>query len=438
MSHRWRPWPDTLWGQMIAVILCAVVAIALGGNSAERFVEGLRGGIDGTEEITSRIDTVAALFARADPQGRDAIRQSAEALDLPFSVLTPQDLLERSLPLEQGTGIFRHWYHSDVDDSDFSFPHRLLDLGGRKLLALEIDTRTELVFDAPAPSVLTTERIYYSLAMMLLFAGFTAFAVFGVVGPIRRMAAALQGTDRFLAGDAPVQPSGARELRALATALNDMRGRVRGMLASRNRMLRGISHDLRTPLTRLRLRLEQSDDPALCEQGVADVVRIDDMIAATLRYLRDGGDDLELEICDMSSLLQTICAEFRDLGVQITYKGPDYLTALVAVNEIMRALTNVCQNAAAYGSIVHVTLGQMSGAIQIEVRDDGPGIPPELRDRVLEPFFKVDSARASGEGFGLGLAIATEIVVRHGGTLALLDNLPRGLVVSISLPQRAA
>jgi signal transduction histidine kinase len=167
-----------------------------------------------------------------------------------------------------------------------------------------------------------------------------------------------------------------------------------------------------------------------------DIAGVNAMLGETLVYLRDGERSDPVQRVDLAILLQTICAEFADVGYTVDYDGPRRFTFSCRTQAITRAVTNVIDNAVKHGSIVTVALHvARSTAVEIEVSDDGPGIPLEFRDKVLEPFFKIDSARTAGKrsGFGLGLSIARDIVRRHGGEIHLGDRDRGGLTVRMSL-----
>ncbi|CDZ54395.1 sensor histidine kinase [Neorhizobium galegae] len=237
--------------------------------------------------------------------------------------------------------------------------------------------------------------------------------------------------------DEQFSAEGAKELRTLATALNNMRHRIRKMVDDRTRMLTAVSHDLRTPLTRLRMRVERSKDPASREAMLADIDNLTTMIEESLQYLSSTATVEPLRKVDISSLLRTVASEFCDLGHDVIYYGPERFGYLCHQKALIRAITNIVENAVRFGTKVAVELrnGPQGGAAII-VSDNGPGLEKGLEDKVLEPFFKVDEARSlnSNSGFGLGLSIADEIVKGHGGSLLLENILPRGLRVTIQLP----
>jgi signal transduction histidine kinase len=164
---------------------------------------------------------------------------------------------------------------------------------------------------------------------------------------------------------------------------------------------------------------------------------MEQMLMETLSYLRDDARSEPALRVDLPSLLETICIQLADLGKSIAYEGPKMLVYRCQAGSMTRAISNLVDNAVKHGTNVTVILRTLiDGSIQIDVDDDGPGIPYPLRKRVFEPFFKIDNARTSKrtEGFGLGLSIARNVVEAHNGTIELLECVPHGLRVRICLP----
>ncbi len=228
---------------------------------------------------------------------------------------------------------------------------------------------------------------------------------------------------------------GPREIREAASALNDMRKRVRALVRERTLMLTAISHDLRTPLTRLRLRSERVAEEPVRAAMLQDILLISEMVGETLAYIRASDQPEPAALTDLPSLLETIAAQFVDIGHAVSYSGPDRLTFAGRAQGIGRAVTNVVENGTKYGTSVEIRLRALEGgAVEIEVGDDGPGIAPALLDQVLEPFFKGDAARSQDGrvGFGLGLSIARHIAEKHGGAVGLSNREPHGLCVSLT------
>ena len=236
-----------------------------------------------------------------------------------------------------------------------------------------------------------------------------------------------------------LRENGPREIAQVAAALNEMRRRIQALVDERTRTLAAISHDLRTPLARLGLRAERASDPTLRGSMLRDIALLDGMLDEALAYLREGGSPEPIHRVDLPSLLQTICAEFTDVGNTVSYEGPGRLTFACRQRALTRAITNVIENGTKHGSSVTVTLHVTEAdGIRIDISDDGPGIPKELMERVFEPFFKADPTRSSSRrtGFGLGLSIARDIVRSHDGEIELLDHTSRGATFQITLNTR--
>jgi signal transduction histidine kinase len=262
------------------------------------------------------------------------------------------------------------------------------------------------------------------------------YAVRWIISPLSSIASAARSFGRAGGDEAELSVDGPREIEQAAQALNDMRKRVRTLVNERTQMLAAISHDLRTPLTRLRLRVERlKDDPARAAM-LQEIATISEMLGETLAYVREGNQREEVSLADLPSLLETVAAQFADIGHEVCYRGPDRLAFAGRAQGIGRAVTNVVENATKFGSRADIILRALGdGAVEITIVDDGPGIAAELLDRVFEPFFKGDSARSidGRTGFGLGLSIARDIVERHGGAIELVTCEPHGLSVRMTL-----
>jgi signal transduction histidine kinase len=232
----------------------------------------------------------------------------------------------------------------------------------------------------------------------------------------------------------PLPETGPEEIRSTARALNRMRDRITALMNDRTRMLAAISHDLRTPITRLRLRSEYIEDLTQRAQTIHDLDQMQSMLESVLSLLRSESA-IKPTLVDIAALLQMVCEQFSDCGHAVTYRGPDRATLAVRPDEISRAVTNLVENAARFGTEVSVELSMVGDQVIIEVSDDGPGIPDERKAEMLEPFVRGEEARTMDEtaGFGLGLSIARAIVAAHDGTLLLLDNQPKGLRVRLVL-----
>lgn len=231
---------------------------------------------------------------------------------------------------------------------------------------------------------------------------------------------------------------GASEVRSLRDSLNTMQMRIRDMGERRTMMLRSLGHDLRTPLTRLRMRVDRSNEPELRQMLLRDISMLATMIDETIAYLKTTtpSDEAPQKKVDLSSLLQTIVSDYTDVGVNVSFSGPSRLVRVCRPRDLTRAISNLIDNASRVAEEIELVLGETDDAIVIDVCDDGPGLSNDLKTQVFEPFFKADTARAANSGgLGLGLSIARSIARAHDGYLELIDREPRGLVARITLPK---
>jgi len=238
---------------------------------------------------------------------------------------------------------------------------------------------------------------------------------------------------------APLPENGPVEIRLAAAALNRMRERIKRLVDDRTHMLAAMGHDLRTPVTRLRLRCELIEDEAIKTQMLRDLAQMQAMIESALAFIRDGEASRSASRIDLAADLQSICDTFADMGQTVTYEGPPHLTMTARSDELHRAVTNLVDNALRHGTTT-LRLRTQDGHIVIEVEDNGPGIPDAQKAAMLEPFVRGDAARGMNDttGFGLGLPIARTVAQAHGGTLSLHDRAPHGLIARMALPAKTS
>jgi signal transduction histidine kinase len=237
---------------------------------------------------------------------------------------------------------------------------------------------------------------------------------------------------------APLPERGPAEIRSVAKALNRMRRRISGLIDDRTKMLAAISHDLRTPITRMRLRSEFIEDEGHRSRMLHDLDQMRSMLESVLSFLRNDRKLESMTLVDIASTLHLITDQFTDMGHKVVYDGPQHAMATVRPDDLHRSVTNLVENAVKFGAETTVRLVVSPDVMTIEVEDDGPGISDARKDVMLEPFVRGDDARNMDEasGFGLGLSIAHSIMLAHGGELSLNDREPHGLIVRIRLPVR--
>jgi two-component system osmolarity sensor histidine kinase EnvZ len=230
----------------------------------------------------------------------------------------------------------------------------------------------------------------------------------------------------------PIRPEGATEVRQAAAAFNRMQERVRRFLAQRTEMLAGVSHDLRTPLTRLRLALAMLPANEEFRQDVSemttDVEEMERMIGGYLAFARGEGAE-QAEPVNLSAVLEDVAAGARRAGANVAVEVPPTLTLPLRADAVRRAVTNLVDNARRHARHVVVAALDQGRSVLVTVDDDGPGIPPERRESVFRPF---ESGAAGGTG--LGLTIARDIVRAHGGDIDLDESPMGGLRARIRLP----
>lgn len=262
-----------------------------------------------------------------------------------------------------------------------------------------------------------------------------SWAMVVIITPLRRFEAAVERL-RDMRTEVLVPEIGPRELRSAISAFNRMRARIGKLMAEKTAMLAAVSHDLRTPITRLRLRAEFIDDETIREPMLADLDHMAALAQVALVHLSGTDSPEPFDPTDLPSLLQTIADQFADLGHTVSYDGPNRLAARVRHRDILRAVTNLVENAVRYGDKVVVSLKKLPNRkLGISVADNGPGIPAAEREHLLEPFVRGDSARGSlpNSGFGLGLTIARDVAEAHGGRIILADNSPHGLLATLEI-----
>jgi signal transduction histidine kinase len=256
-----------------------------------------------------------------------------------------------------------------------------------------------------------------------------------VTRPIKQLAEAADAFGHDL--DAPpLTETGPTETRRAAEAFNRMQERLKRLIAERSRALAAVSHDLRTPLTRLRLRAELVDDETLRAQINADIDDMQAMVEATLDYLRGLGESEPLQSIDIEALLHSLVADEQALGRAVDFVGGRFTPYPGRISALKRAIANLIDNAVKYGHAAQLSVADDKDALRIVVEDDGPGIPEADLQRVVEPYVRLETSRSRATGgVGLGLAVARDAAKLHGGELKLENRAEGGLRTTLLLPR---
>jgi signal transduction histidine kinase len=255
-----------------------------------------------------------------------------------------------------------------------------------------------------------------------------------ITRPLSELARAADSVGRDLR-QPKLAERGAREIRNAARAFNTMQDRMQRYLDSRSRVLAAMSHDLKTPLTRLRLQVEMLDDCAAQVKLGRQLDEMESMVHGALALFRGLDDNEAFTAIDVNEMLATLQSEFAELSAQVTIQGHATRSILGKPQALRRCLTNLIANAIKFGTQATIIV-EDGTSLAIRIRDAGPGIPDEELERVFEPFYRLESSRNRDTGgSGLGLSIARDVIQAHGGSL-VLQNLPvRGLEALVMLPR---
>lgn len=267
-------------------------------------------------------------------------------------------------------------------------------------------------------------------AALLLIASFW-FLLTRLTGPLNDLAIAAERLGRG-ASEGELKTVGPKEVRDLTAAFNRMQNRLTRFVADRTQMLAALAHDLRSPLTALRVRTEMVDDDETRDSLVSSVAEMQDMVEATLAYAKGVGQNEELCEVDLEAFLVSL-RENTSSDFEIT--ATETVRVAIQANAMRRALRNLINNAVRYGATARVGWQVDDGQVVICIEDDGPGIPAELHEQVFSPYFRMEKSRSLDTGgHGLGLPIARSVILAHGGTITLENRPEGGLRVRVSLP----
>lgn len=421
-----RRMPRSLVGRAALILVAPVVALLVVVATAfvQRYYEDVTRQM--TRSLILELDYLADAVARAADAAEAAT--AAQAIGRPLG-------LDVALPAPAPAGDVRPAW--DLAGREMARtlaedgPEVLaVDLGVARRVTLWLDTRhgpMAVAFARGRVAASNPHQLLVIMAVMAALMSGTAYLFLrNQLRPVRRLAEAAMayGRGRIV----PFRPGGAVEVRAAGAAFLDMRNRIERQSQARTTMLAGVSHDLRTPLTRLKLGLSMIDDPEVA--GLArDVDDMQRMVDAFLAFAKgDAGD--EEEATEVTTLVRAVVADFARAGRAVAMgdvDGQDPGPVALRPLAVRRALENLIGNALAYGSASRVSLAFGDRTLRLTVEDDGPGIPPERRDEAMRPFARLDAARNQDRpGAGLGLAIVADIARAHGGSLRLGESAAMG------------
>ncbi|GIZ51697.1 ATP-binding protein [Noviherbaspirillum aridicola] len=303
------------------------------------------------------------------------------------------------------------------------------------LITLEDGGRVRLAVLPPRPAPLAP-RIdpVYALLFLAGLGVLAAFVARMTMRPLQHLARAATELGHNIERE-PLPEKGALEIRQAAAAFNAMQAQVRKHIRQRAHILAAITHDLQTPLTRMRLRLEKIEDAQLKEKLAGDVAAMQGMVREGLELVRSMESTEAVQKMDLDSLIDSVCDDASDAGQEVSKDGATAASVMARPLALRRCLGNLIDNAAKYGRRASVRVAREGGKAVIRIRDEGPGIPEQEIEQVFEPFYRVESSRSRHTGgTGLGLTIARNIAVQHGGAIQLRNHPEGGLEATLILP----
>ncbi|HTH16756.1 MAG TPA: ATP-binding protein [Magnetospirillum sp.] len=428
--------PHGLLGRSLLIIVTPLIVVQLVSTYifyathwdtvAKRLATALAG------DIGAVIETLRA-FPGEDNKNR-ILRIAANRMDLDIR-LQPGGILPNAPPVKP-SGIMEAALYDSLDER-LQRPYQVdSDSFDREILIrIQLSDGLLEVF-VPRKRLFSSTTYIFVLWMVgtsMLLLGIATIFMRNQVRSVRKLAAAV---DSFGKGhEVPTfKPEGASEVRQAAQAFNLMRERLKRQIQQRTEMLAGVSHDLRTPLTRMKLQLAMMGDLEGRADLEEDVAEMERMVEGYLAFARGEGGEKPVST-DLSALLEDVVARCRREGREVDLHVEDKVVMTLRPHALSRALANLIGNALRYGGHVWVRLGRRSGAVEILVDDDGPGIPADKREQVFKAFLRLESSRnlATG-GVGLGLTIARDIARSHGGDVLLEDSPLGGLRARVRLP----
>ncbi|WP_417820603.1 ATP-binding protein [Terasakiella sp.] len=346
-------------------------------------------------------------------------------------------------PFPPGGGFGQHRMQNNNNVPDDQRPHWGRMMNGHKynarlMVAVLLDDGTwlnmRIPFERPTPPG------FVPFAMPLLFLSLLVALVAFVImrranKPLARMAQAAETLGRDVNAP-PMKEDGPREVRDAARAFNEMQTRLRRFVQDRTHMLAAISHDLRTPITRMRLRAEFVEDDQQREKMLSDLDEMESMIKATMSFARDDVANEAVSPIDLAALVESFCEDMRETDGDVTYSGMEELPFKGRPVGLKRAVANLVGNALKYAGACEVVLEADQRQVSLTVKDNGPGIPENELEEVFRPFRRVEGSRNKETGgVGLGLAVVRSVAHAHGGTAQLMNRPEGGLEAKIVLPR---
>ena len=444
-------WPRTLGVQLIVIIVVAVLlsnaAVALWFElGSEQLNEN-----DLTERMLDRATSVSVMMSTIPPKARVQAIEALEGRLWRFRIetgkhgaqpMTPDEaklaarlvaMLPRKVAKLPVTVHFRPWNGDNAPD------HMPVVTTTAVEITMPVVRNTQLVatFIRPPGPPWPAEFILAAVMAIFVSSAAGAYVARRVARPLSKLAEAASVAAQ--GETAPRVPEvGPDDVRHAAQAFNAMMDQVSRTLESQRQLLSAVGHDLRTPITAMRINIEFVDEPELRDRLQKNLDELQDLTETVLSAAKGAGGEPRRQI-DLASLVESVCADLDDMGEPVSWTGHAPAPLSCRVNEVRRAVRNLVENAVSYGKKAEVSIRDTPDAYEVVVDDEGPGIPAEDRTRVFEPFVRLeDSRNLETGGTGLGLTLVKAIAEGHSGEVILEDRPGGGLRAVLHLPRQAA
>jgi signal transduction histidine kinase len=464
-----RAWaPRSLFGRTVLVLAAGLLLAQLASQAINLFDRGSSVYRLATYQLASRVAQAARILNRLPAERRSAVAQEIDDPHLAVTLsarplLVPGyerlDRYEKAFADSLRRQLERDWPVSVAitpvprsrrapGEGTVASPfeiwiahHFYFLLPGTFSLVAQVglEDGTTAVFYARIPQepLSRLESLLPRLALTLaIFFALAAIVARMMTRSLDRLARAAAQLGADVEG-ASLPETGPHEVRSVIGAFNRMQAQITKHVQERTRLLGAISHDLKTPLARMRLRTELLPDPAIRGKFVHDLDEMDSVVGSTLDFLGSLGASPKLVPVDVGALIESLCEDYRESGARVTLAGEAPVPCRAHPQALRRCVGNLIDNALRYGGSAEVALHNGDAALHVTVRDSGPGIPEAEMERVFDPYFRLDASRnRDSGGTGLGLSIARNIARWHGGEIRLRNTAGgRGLIAELTLPQ---
>ncbi|HEX3753634.1 MAG TPA: ATP-binding protein [Rhizomicrobium sp.] len=454
MVRRFKFWPSTLAVQLIAVTAAAVALSNIAVAFWFEYSNELQSESALTERVLDRATAVATTLSSIPSSSRQVLMDSMSSRIWRFTEIpTPSKMLPMtdaevrlarrideqlpdSIPNQRKIEVQLDEPVNTVSRSQIPenpAPHTGMV---RMLVPVDKNTMLNTVFLRPA-APWPVEIIVATVVAILLASAGGAFMARRIVRPLSELTDAASAVARG-SGAPHVAENGPEDVRKAAAAFNTMAGKVTRTLESQRHLLSAVGHDLRTPITAMRINLEFVEDDDLREGLLRNLDELQALTEQVLSAARGTGGEIKRNV-DLSALVESLCTDMDEIGEPVSWVNHAPAPVSCRPNEIRRAVRNLVENAVAYGARADVRIADSGDGYEILVEDEGPGIPEDDRQRVFEPFVRLESSRNEETGgTGLGLTLVKAIAEGHGGAVTLENRPGGGLRVRLHLPRMAA